>query len=141
MPLIIYFVMGWLIVLAINPLLVALPRTGFIWLLTGGLLYTSGIVFYALDRRYPWMHGVWHLFVLAGSISHYRGDSGLCMNAIQNHSAQIHLDVVIPAVVHQGDHALRRPVPSAPAPLTTAPSTVTRITCSGFSPTRLIVMW
>jgi hemolysin III len=70
-PLIIYFVMGWLIVLAINPLLAALPRAGFIWLLTGGLLYTSGIVFYALDRRYPWMHGVWHLFVLAGSISHY----------------------------------------------------------------------
>jgi hemolysin III len=70
-PLIIYFVMGWLIVLAINPLLAALPRTGFIWLLAGGLLYTSGIVFYALDRRYPWMHGVWHLFVLAGSISHY----------------------------------------------------------------------
>jgi hemolysin III len=70
-PLIIYFVMGWLIVLAINPLLAALPRAGFIWLLTGGLLYTSGIVFFALDRRYPWMHGVWHLFVLAGSISHY----------------------------------------------------------------------
>jgi hemolysin III len=70
-PLIIYFVMGWLIVLAINPLLAVLPRAGFIWLLTGGLLYTSGIVFYALDRRYPWMHGVWHLFVLAGSISHY----------------------------------------------------------------------
>ena len=71
LPFIIYFVMGWLIVLAINPLLAALPRTGFIWLLTGGLLYTSGIVFFALDRRYPWMHGVWHLFVLAGSISHY----------------------------------------------------------------------
>ena len=70
-PLVIYFVMGWLIVLAINPLLAALPRAGFIWLLAGGLLYTSGIVFYALDSRYPWMHGVWHLFVLAGSISHY----------------------------------------------------------------------
>ena len=70
-PLSIYFVMGWLIVLAIDPLLAALPRTGFIWLLAGGLLYTSGIVFYALDHRYPWMHGVWHLFVLAGSISHY----------------------------------------------------------------------
>ena len=67
----IYFVMGWLIVLAINPLLAVLPRAGFIWLLTGGLLYSSGIVFYALDHRYPWMHGVWHLFVLAGSISHY----------------------------------------------------------------------
>jgi hemolysin III len=71
LPFFIYFVMGWLIVLAINPLLAALPRAGFIWLLTGGLLYTSGIVFFALDHRYPWMHGVWHLFVLAGSISHY----------------------------------------------------------------------
>jgi len=71
LPFIIYFVMGWLIVLAINPLLAALPRTGFIWLLTGGILYSSGILFFALDRRYPWMHGVWHLFVLAGSISHY----------------------------------------------------------------------
>jgi hemolysin III len=70
-PIVIYFVMGWLIVLAINPLLAALPHAGFIWLLAGGLLYTSGIVFYALDHRYPWMHGVWHLFVLAGSISHY----------------------------------------------------------------------
>jgi hemolysin III len=71
LPFFIYFVMGWLIVLAIDPLLAVLPRTGFIWLLTGGLLYTSGIVFFALDCRYPWMHGVWHLFVLAGSISHY----------------------------------------------------------------------
>lgn len=70
-PMIIYFVMGWLIVLAIKPLLIALPPAGFVWLLTGGLLYSSGIVFYALDRRYPWMHGVWHLFVLGGSISHY----------------------------------------------------------------------
>lgn len=70
-PFIIYFVMGWLIMLALKPLLAALPFAGFLWLLTGGLFYTSGIVFYALDRRYPWMHGVWHLFVLAGSISHY----------------------------------------------------------------------
>jgi hemolysin III len=70
-PFIIYFSMGWLILLAINPLLATLPRTGFIWLLTGGIFYTSGIVFFALDYRYPWMHGAWHLFVLAGSISHY----------------------------------------------------------------------
>jgi hemolysin III len=70
-PLVIYFVMGWLILLAIKPLLASLPHAGFIWLLAGGLFYTSGIVFYALDSRYPWMHGVWHLFVLAGSISHY----------------------------------------------------------------------
>jgi hemolysin III len=71
LPVVIYLVMGWLIVLAINPLLAVLPRAGFIWLLAGGIFYTSGVVFYALDRRYPWMHGVWHLFVLAGSISHY----------------------------------------------------------------------
>jgi hemolysin III len=71
LPMIIYFAMGWMIVLAIKPLLEVLPFAGFLWLLAGGIFYTSGIVFYALDRRYSWMHGVWHLFVLAGSISHY----------------------------------------------------------------------
>ncbi len=71
MPFVIYLTMGWLILLALDPLLDVLPRNGFRWLLAGGLFYTSGVVFFALDRRYPWMHGVWHLFVLAGSISHY----------------------------------------------------------------------
>jgi hemolysin III len=70
-PMVIYFVMGWMIVLAIKPLLGVMSLTGFIWLLSGGIFYTSGIVFYALDKRYPWMHGIWHLFVLAGSVSHY----------------------------------------------------------------------
>jgi hemolysin III len=70
-PMIIYFVMGWMILLAIKPLLEVMPLAGFIWLLSGGLFYTSGIVFYALDNRHPWMHGIWHLFVLAGSVSHY----------------------------------------------------------------------
>jgi len=51
-------------------LLAVLPTAGCIWLLTGGLFYTSGIVFYALDHRYPWMHGVWHLFMLADAINH-----------------------------------------------------------------------
>jgi len=71
LSLVIYFVMGWLIVLALRPLLAALPQAGFRWLFIGGVLYTVGAIFYALDRRYPWMHGVWHLFVLGGSISHY----------------------------------------------------------------------
>jgi hemolysin III len=71
LPMVLYLVMGWLILLAIKPLIAALPAAGFLWLLTGGILYTSGILFYALDHRYPWMHGVWHLFVLGGSISHY----------------------------------------------------------------------
>lgn len=63
--------MSWLIVVALKPLLASYSFAGFLWLLTGGIFYTSGIVFFALDRRYPWMHGVWHLFVLAGSISQY----------------------------------------------------------------------
>ncbi|MBN0988196.1 PAQR family membrane homeostasis protein TrhA [Amphritea pacifica] len=71
LPMTLYFVMGWLILLAIKPLLAVLPAAGFLWLLTGGILYSSGILFYALDQRSPWMHGVWHLFVLGGSISHY----------------------------------------------------------------------
>lgn len=71
LPFVIYFVMGWMVLLALEPLLAALPRTGFYWLLAGGIFYTSGIVFFALDKHYPWMHGVWHLFVLAGSVSHY----------------------------------------------------------------------
>lgn len=70
-PFIIYLLMGWLILLALGPLLAGLPFSGFVWLLAGGLFYTGGIVFFALDRRYLWMHGLWHLCVLAGSISHY----------------------------------------------------------------------
>ncbi len=70
-PLIIYLAMGWLVVLALDPLLAALPAQGVRWLVAGGIFYTSGVVFYALDHRYHWAHGVWHLFVLAGSVSHY----------------------------------------------------------------------
>jgi hemolysin III len=70
-PFIIYFVMGWIIVVALKPLLASLPFVGFLWLLTGGIFYTVGVVFFALDKRFPWMHGVWHMFVLTGSVSHY----------------------------------------------------------------------
>ena len=44
---------------------------GFAWVAAGGLLYTVGIVFYALDTRVVHAHGVWHLFVIAGSAAHY----------------------------------------------------------------------
>jgi hemolysin III len=53
------------------PLIAALTWGGFIWLAAGGLLYTGGIVFYATDHRVRHGHGVWHLFVLAGSACHY----------------------------------------------------------------------
>jgi hemolysin III len=70
-PLIIYLVMGWLCVFALNPLIDALSAQSFGWLLAGGIFYTTGIAFFVLDERYPWCHGIWHLFVIAGSVSHY----------------------------------------------------------------------
>ena len=67
----IYLLMGWLILFALGDLIAALPPAGFIWLVAGGLCYTVGVIFYLLDNRWPWCHGIWHLFVLAGSVSHY----------------------------------------------------------------------
>ena len=68
---VIYLIMGWLILLVLDPIVAALPPLGFRLLLAGGLFYTVGVVFYALDRVWRWSHGIWHLFVLAGSLSHY----------------------------------------------------------------------
>src|SRR5690606_12791528 len=70
-PLFIYLIMGWLIVIALKPLLQELTLPGFLFLLTGGLLYTFGVIFFVLDHRVKHFHGVWHLFVLAGSVTHY----------------------------------------------------------------------
>jgi hemolysin III len=71
LPMAIYLVMGWLVLIAFKPLLAALPYAAVLWLVAGGLFYTLGIVFYALDKKLRHAHGIWHLFVLAGSISHY----------------------------------------------------------------------
>ncbi|NCF52681.1 hemolysin III family protein [Gammaproteobacteria bacterium] len=66
-----YLAMGWFCVMAMDSLQVLLSPGSLTWLIVGGVFYTSGIVFFALDSWYPWCHGVWHLFVLAGSVSHY----------------------------------------------------------------------
>lgn len=71
LPVVIYLAMGWLCIVAINPLIEKLSVVGFYWLLAGGIFYTSGVVFYGLGRYRLWAHGVWHLFVLAGSACHY----------------------------------------------------------------------
>ena len=68
---VIYLLMGWLILVAMDPLVHALPDGGLALLVLGGVLYTSGIIFYAIDERMKHAHGIWHLFVLAGSISHF----------------------------------------------------------------------
>jgi hemolysin III len=71
LPVMIYLLMGWLALIALKPLLQALPLHGFLWLLAGGLCYTLGIIFYGLDQRLKHAHGIWHLFVLGGSVCHY----------------------------------------------------------------------
>ncbi len=68
---VIYVLMGWLILVALIPLHHALGTTGFSWLAAGGVFYTAGIVFYALDTRFTHAHGIWHLFVIAGSAAQY----------------------------------------------------------------------
>lgn len=68
---VIYVVMGWVALVALVPLLQVLGLAGFAWIAGGGLFYTIGIVFYALDTRLTHAHGIWHLFVLAGSVAHY----------------------------------------------------------------------
>jgi hemolysin III len=68
---VIYLLMGWAAIVALGPLLDALGPGGFAWLAAGGIFYTVGIVFYASDTWLAHAHGVWHLFVIAGSASHY----------------------------------------------------------------------
>ena len=70
LSLVIYAVMGWIVLVAIKPLLAALGYAGFAWLAGGGVLYTVGIYFFANDSRFHW-HGIWHLFVMAGSLLHF----------------------------------------------------------------------
>ena len=67
---VIYVAMGWLVLIAIQPLWQRMPHEGFLWLLAGGIAYTGGIAFYAAKRmRYG--HFVWHLCVLAGTTCHF----------------------------------------------------------------------
>ncbi len=71
LSIVIYVVMGWLAVVALGPLAAALGPAGMAWMVAGGVCYTGGIVFYVLDGRLAVFHGIWHLFVLAGSLAHY----------------------------------------------------------------------
>ncbi|CAI6030739.1 hypothetical protein PAECIP112173_00626 [Paenibacillus sp. JJ-100] len=70
MSTIFYIAMGWLIVIAWNPLVTAIPTGGIVLLVAGGLMYTLGTLFYVW-RGFPFHHAIWHLFVLAGSILHF----------------------------------------------------------------------
>lgn len=71
LPLVIYLLMGWLVMLIIKPLMENLSITALDWLIAGGMFYTMGVLFYVLSDKHKLAHGIWHLFVLAGSISHF----------------------------------------------------------------------
>jgi hemolysin III len=71
LSLVLYLVMGWLAIIAVVPLIDALSWSGFAWLVGGGVVYTTGVVFYLYDGRFKHFHGIWHLFVIGGSAVHY----------------------------------------------------------------------
>ena len=66
-----YLVMGWLVVIAAVPLIEHVPLPGLAWLAAGGLAYTAGVVFFALDSRLRYAHAAWHGFVVAGTSCHF----------------------------------------------------------------------
>ena len=67
---VVYIVMGWMALIAIKPLLEVMSINGLIFLFSGGLCYTLGVVFFAW-KKMPYHHFIWHLFVLAGTILHF----------------------------------------------------------------------
>jgi hemolysin III len=68
---VLYLLMGWLVVIAFAPLQKAVAPAGVTWLIIGGIVYTTGIVFFAISKHVIHAHGVWHVFVLVGSVCHY----------------------------------------------------------------------
>jgi len=68
---ILYLVMGWLVVIAIEPLLLHMSSWGLFWLFAGGIAYTVGVIFFVLDHRVKYAHFIWHLFVIAGTSCHF----------------------------------------------------------------------
>lgn len=73
LQIIIYLMMGWVCTLEWDNLKDAITAAGVFWLVAGGIFYTIGITFYALDhkKKLRHAHGIWHLFVLSGSVSHF----------------------------------------------------------------------
>lgn len=71
LSLVIYLSMGWLALAILRPLMQTLTQAGLLWMLAGGLFYTVGVIFYALDKKISYGHPIFHIFVLAGSACHY----------------------------------------------------------------------
>lgn len=65
-----YLMMGWLIIIAVKPLLDAMNVAGLLWIAAGGAAYTLGVIFFAMPQR-NYSHFIWHLFVMAGTAFHF----------------------------------------------------------------------
>lgn len=76
----VYLAMGWLVLVAIGPLVERMDPAGIAWLVAGGVSYTLGVVFYALDGR-RFLHFIWHLFVLGGTACHFVAVMGYAAGA------------------------------------------------------------
>jgi hemolysin III len=66
-----YLLMGWLVLIAVDPLYARVPASGLLWLVAGGVAYTGGVAFYSADSRLRYGHFIWHLFVMTGTACHY----------------------------------------------------------------------
>lgn len=72
LSLIIYIGMGWIAIIPIKAIISATSINFFYWILAGGLLYTLGTIFYGV-KKIPYNHAIWHVFVLAASVTHFLG--------------------------------------------------------------------
>lgn len=70
LSLVCYVAMGWVIVFAVRPMIETVPKASLLFLLTGGIFYTVGIVFYVV-KKFRYFHSVWHLFTIGGTVFHY----------------------------------------------------------------------
>ena len=68
---VVYLVMGWLVVSVFKTLAANLPLGALLWTIGGGVLYTGGFLFYLFDEKIKHGHGIWHLFVLGGTVCHF----------------------------------------------------------------------
>jgi hemolysin III len=71
LSLFLYLGMGWVAVIGVVPLINALTWSGFAWIVAGGVVYSVGTIFYFYDEKFKHWHGIWHVFVLGGSVLHY----------------------------------------------------------------------
>lgn len=70
LSIVLYLIMGWLALIAVKPFMINIPLTGILWILAGGVAYTTGIPFYTA-KKFRYTHFIWHLFVIAGTTCHF----------------------------------------------------------------------